>query len=58
MKSSTEWLEDLTDVEMNIIIDEWKSESIEEDLDDPDSFRRFFENKYEDYILNFTPDKE
>jgi len=43
---------------MNIIIDEWKSESIKEDLDDPDSFRRFFENKYEDYILNFTPDKE
>jgi hypothetical protein len=58
MKNSIEWLENLTDEEMDALIDEWKLASIEEDLDDPDSLKRFFEDKYEEYLLNFISEKE
>jgi hypothetical protein len=54
MKSNKEWLESLSDEEVDEIIDNWKSESIEEDLLDPDSLKRFFDNEYEDYLLDST----
>ncbi len=53
MKSNEEWLESLSDTEMNEIIDDWKLNSIEEDLIDSDSLQKSFDDEYENYLLSF-----
>ncbi len=53
MKSNEEWLESLSDTEMNEIIDDWELNSIEEDLIDSDSLQKSFDDEYENYLLSF-----